>query len=269
MRRSLVGSLRMLGLGFAGFYACLVLYNITVWLPSHFDEKPWPYFALENVLVYFPDFDRGVWSHGDSFIPQIWEVLIGPILVMSVGAFVSLKSRHGLRFLGLDFILLSSFSLMSFLVGLLADDIGRWFDPSVIESPSRFLLRISLSAIVGLLIAVANFLPFYFVCRDSTDPWAGRLLRYICTTVLPSAIVSIVTAGTPYVIVRMGNTERQTLQWGVTWNPFHPRWDLTFEGWRLIYLPVISVATIATLSAIFAPVLLNRYRAISDSGASH
>ncbi len=268
MRRSLVGSLKMLGRGVAGFYACLILYNIAVWLPAHFDEKPWPYFALENILVYFPGFFRGVQSQRDSFIPELWEVLIGPVLVMSAGAFTSLRLKHGLRFLGLDLVLLSGFSLMSFLVGLLANDIGRWFDPSIIESPSRLPLRISLSALVGLLIAVASFLPFYFVYQDSADPWSRCLLSYICTIVLPSSLVSLVTAGTPCVISGMGRTECRTLQWGATWSPFHPRSELTFEGWKLIFLPVISVATIATLLAILAPALSNRYRAIGDKAPS-
>ncbi len=268
MRRSLVGPLKMLVLGSAGFYACLIVYNIVVWLPTHYDEKPWPYFALENILFYFPGFFRGVQSQRDSFIPQLWEVLIGPLLVMSAGAFASLRLKQGLRFLGLDFVLLSSFSLMSFLVGLLANDIGRWFDPSVIESQSRILLRISLSATVGLLIALANSLPFYFVFKDSGDPWARCVLSYVCTILLPSAIVSLVTAGTPYVIVGMGRTEGQTLQWGVTWSPFHPRSELTVEGWELIFLPVISVATIATLSAVFAPALLNWNRTIGDEPPS-
>ena len=256
MRKSFVGSLKMLGLGLAGFYACLVLFNIAVWLPVHFAEKPWPYFALGNILVYFPGFFRGIQSQSGSLLSQLWEVLLAPVLVMVSGAFASFKLRHRLRFLALDFILLSSFSLMSFVVGLLANDIGRWFDTSDIESPSRFVLRFSLSVLLGLLTAVANFLPFYSLYQDSADSWARRLLSYLCTIVLPSAIVSLATAGTPHIIVGMGRTE-QTLHWANTWSPSHPRPDLTFEGWILIFLPVISVCTIATLSAIFTPVLLN------------
>jgi hypothetical protein len=112
----------MLGLGFAGFYACLILYNIAVWLPVHFSEKPWPCFVLENILVYFPGFFRGIWSQSNSIIPQLWEILLGPILVMAAGVFASCNLKRRLRFLGLDFVLPLSFSLMSFLVGLLAND---------------------------------------------------------------------------------------------------------------------------------------------------
>ncbi len=129
------------------------------------------------------------------------------------------------------------------------------------------MLRVSLLAIVGLLIAVANSLPFYLLYQDSADSWARRLLGFLCTIVLPSAIASLVTAGTPYVIVGMGRTEL-ALQWAITWSPFRLRSDLTFEGWKLVFLPVISVGMVATLSAIIAPVLLNWVRSIGANVAS-
>lgn len=107
---------------------------------------------------------------------------------MAIGAIAAIRLKHRLRILGPDLILLCSFSLMSLLVGLLANDIGRWFDPSIIESASRLVMRISLSV--------------------------TRLTDYLCTFFLPSAIISLVTAGTPFMIDGMA--------WAATWSPFHP-----------------------------------------------
>jgi len=161
--------IKMFGMGIAGLYFCLILYNLTVWLPGHFREDVWHYYSAESVVFYFPPFFMGLGGLGVRIVSQqVWEVFAAPVLVLLTGVVCFLRLKGRLRFFGLYLVLLSSFCLMSFFIGLL---LGR--------SPDHFYgLRILLLCVVGFVIAAANFLCFYRRYCDPAELWMTRLAGY-------------------------------------------------------------------------------------------
>jgi len=86
-----------------------------------------------------------------------------------------------------------------------------------------------------------------------------RLAGYFCTFLLPSAIVSFLTAGSPELFIgRSGFVERHNHHLWALFDKSIPKWDWRFEGWEAIFLPVISIGVIATILAIIAPPLYRR-----------
>ncbi len=245
MMRSIVRTLKTLMPGIAALYACLIFYNIVVWLPVHYAADPWRYYVIESVLFYFPGFFRGLMKGEGPLLPLVWEAILGPVLVMVAGVFAALKVKGRLRVIGPDLILLSSFSLTSLLVGLVVNDLGRWFDPSSNASFGLPATRVSLVGVVGSAIIVVNSWSFYRLYRNGEGSWMSRLAAFFLMFFLPSAIVTL-------------SAELQLANIWSLFLPRSPRWDwMTFEGWQLIFLPVISIGALATLSGIIAPRILN------------
>ncbi len=228
------------------FYGCLILYNMMIWLPVHFERWSWPDYALPDIFFYFPGFFAGLRRWGDRLIPQVWEVFAAPTLIVVTGAFTFRKLQRRPRIFVTYFILLASMSLMSFLVGLIVNDLGHWFGDSASRSWILLALRVLSSILVALLIALPNSLAFYRLFTDLHGSWSDHLVSFACRFLIPSAIV----------------TWSAVLQLANIWSPFHkspPRWEwMTFEGWQLIFLPVISICLLATFSAIFWPRLSAR-----------
>jgi hypothetical protein len=242
---SILKSLKTLLLGIAAFCFCLVLYNTAVWLPVHLDTRFWPDYLVENVFFYFPAFFRGLRSESDRLISQVWEVFVAPALIVMAGALAVPRLKGRFKIVVPDLILLSSFSLMSFLVGLVANDLSHWFGDPTEQSRGLNALRISLSVFVALWIVIPTFLAFYRLHQGLDGSWPRGLISFVCRFFIPSAIVTL------FAVLQVANI----------WSPFHrspPRWEwMTFDGWQLIFLPVISIGMLATLSAIFAPRLLS------------
>jgi hypothetical protein len=245
---SMTKFVKIFWMGIARLYFCLILYNVTVWLPIHFRDDVWHYYSVESIVFYFPPFFMGLQGLGVRIVPlQVWEVFAAPALVGLTGVFCFFKLNGRFRIFGLYLILLSSFCLMSFIIGLLLGGL-----------PDLYGLRISLLFLVGFLIAVVNLLCFYHLSCDPTELWMTRLAGYFYGFFLPSAIVSFLMAGSPALLVgRSGLIERQNHHLWTLFDKSMSGWNWRFEGWEAIFLPVISIGAIATIIAIIG---LPRYR---------
>ena len=218
-----------IGIGIARFYACIILFNLMMWLPFYliisyrfgipliavYEEK---YYYIFDILLNFASFLRGIDGlYSPASLPDLWQVLVVPGLLMIAGVLAIRKHRFQIE--GASLLLLSSCCLASLIGGLMF----RGF-----LNLSRSFLLIGLI----LLVPATAFWAFRRLFISSTGSWVVRLASFASTFLVPSAIVTFFT------VMQLSKREG-------------PLWDsdlILFEGWLWIYWPVVSVAALGVLS---------------------
>jgi hypothetical protein len=207
---------KTLGIGIARFYACVVFFNLAMWLPGYFQMRlvlPIKYqmeFFLVDVFLdgrYF----RGIDGLPTSS-PRLLEFLLGPLLLTMASVIALQKSRFQIaaRYL----ILLFSFWMSSLVIGLLIRDYP-------------FILRTGALIALLILIPAFTFGAFYHLFTKANCSWNSKLTQFAATFLFPSASITLMTVIYPF--VRRG-------------------WDSTvLEIWFWIYWPVMVIASIAAL----------------------
>lgn len=213
---------RTLVVGVARFYACLILFNVMVWLPVHipiYVQMQTTYGLFEQIFLRPTILYRAtIGLDLPISFSALWEALLAPVLLMIVGILALRKRR--MQILGAYFVLLSNFCLASLVIGLILKGLFLVF---------QICLLLSLL----LLIATSTFWAFHYLFTRTGSTWIAGMAGFASNYLLPSAIVTLFTA--------MNLSLFLSPQWRWYW--------VVFELWGWTYVPIISIAAIAAFYA--------------------
>jgi hypothetical protein len=206
---------KALGIGIARFYACIILFNLTMWLTAYLRVKFMFHAIYEmkdqfvaDIFLNFAIIGRGTSGLPTSF-SGLLEAFLGPMLLMAAGVLALWKSRF--QIIGANLILLSNFCLASLIIGLLLHEL-----PLVFHICSLLFLL--------LLITSSTFWAFHRLFKGESGTWIDHLAAFASTFLFPSAIVSF------FMVVYPPDSEL-----------------IKLEVWLWIYWPIIAIAGTAVL----------------------
>lgn len=238
MMRSMMRSLKAIGVAIAGFYVAVALCNAMLMLPivlltGKLDGITIGPFDTFKIIVsgmrgYF-------WQSGTGLLLyQCWISVVGPVLIMAVGALALHVLKGWLRFLSVYLILCASAHLMSFVFMLATLDDGGWIGNWLSPSKDLRACRIVLSILMGLLIIFANSWAFQCLFQDAANTWMIRLGRFAGMFLLPTSIVPLIMI-TMFWSLSLGSP----MYFRDLWNP------MFLEIYAICWLPGLIVGALA------------------------
>ncbi len=243
MMRSIVGALKSFALAIAETYISIVFYNVVVWVPPQLLAGPAtgvnypPYYILQVAVFQFPGIFRGMLDDsGPASAFKFWEAFAGPVVILAAAALAARSRKGWLRFPWVYLSLTASLCLMSLMIRLSV--LERSGIINFLGLPGSVMgSRMFQSVVIGFIIVAVNYLIFRRLFRDTAHTWIARLGYFAGNVLLPAALVTLFMA----------------LGIAHSWGPFRRAgwvWDpMYFEGWLLVFLPIVMVGALATLLA--------------------